>query len=182
LSKRSGCRRLGGYSVSTCVTLFELVQCVVDGALVSVSKVQGEVDNDFFLQRDFGPSNPQSMSEEARVVLDVVHSRPSNPQSMSEEARVVLDVVHSMETWVNTYMGKSLEPNFGFILVTPPCLGVTRGDHVSWTTMKTMISMMTTINRSIYGSPTTPLRCLFHFLSTNCEFSRSYQLAFLVCL
>jgi len=47
-------------------------------------------------------------------------------------------------------------------LVTPPCLGVTWGDHVSWPTMKTVI-LMTMINMPTHGSPTTPLKCLFYF-------------------
>jgi hypothetical protein len=33
----------------------------------------------------------------------------------------------------------------------PPCLGVTRGDHVSWPTMKTMIPMTMMISLSTHG-------------------------------
>jgi hypothetical protein len=38
----------------------------------------------------------------------------------------------------------------------PPCLGVTRGDHVLWPTMENMISTMMMIKMSIYGSPNIP--------------------------
>jgi hypothetical protein len=41
----------------------------------------------------------------------------------------------------------------------PPCLGVTRGDHVSWPTMKTVIPMMMMmISMPTHGNPTAPLQ------------------------
>jgi hypothetical protein len=46
-----------------------------------------------------------------------------------------------------------LDPN-----VSPPCLGVTRGDHVSRPAMENMIyTMMMMINMSTYGSLKNPL-------------------------
>jgi hypothetical protein len=42
-------------------------------------------------------------------------------------------------------------------LVTPPCLGVTRGDHVSWSAMETMIPTMLMINMST-DAPHLPLQ------------------------
>jgi hypothetical protein len=42
--------------------------------------------------------------------------------------------------------------------VTPPNLGVTGGDLISWPTMKTVISLMMMTNMSTHGIPATPLR------------------------
>jgi hypothetical protein len=50
--------------------------------------------------------------------------------------------------------------------VTPPCPGVTRGDHVSWLAMEKMIPTMMMINMSTDGGPTTPLIHLYNYRST----------------
>jgi hypothetical protein len=50
----------------------------------------------------------------------------------------------------------------GFLSVTPPCLGVTRRDHVSRPTMKTMIlMMMMMINMSTQSIPAAPSNASF---------------------
>jgi len=46
---------------------------------------------------------------------------------------------------------------FFFGLVSPPCPGITRGYHISWSTMESMIPTMMMINMSIDGIPKSPL-------------------------
>jgi hypothetical protein len=50
--------------------------------------------------------------------------------------------------------------------ITPSCLGVTRGDHVPWPNMDTMIPTMMIINMSTDGNPSAPLIHLYNYRST----------------
>jgi hypothetical protein len=75
---------------------------------------------------------------------------------------------------VQTQIGSSYKTVFGRVI--SPCLRVTRGDHVSWPTMKTMIPTMMMINMSTDSSPIAPLRLplllqinqAHHIRSTQC--------------
>jgi hypothetical protein len=59
--------------------------------------------------------------------------------------------------------------------VMPPCLGLARGDHVSWPIMENMISIMMMINMSTYGSPTTPLIHLYNYRSIKAHHIQTTQ-------
>jgi hypothetical protein len=70
----------------------------------------------------------------------------------------VLDL--SLFWFMMKHRGRCFDTMLGWFywLCYPPCLGVTRGDHVSRPAMENMIyTMMMMINMSTDGSPTTPL-------------------------
>jgi hypothetical protein len=52
------------------------------------------------------------------------------------------------------------------VICYPPCLGVTRGDHISWPTMEDTIPTMMMINMSTNGNPPPPLIHLYSYIST----------------
>jgi hypothetical protein len=56
-----------------------------------------------------------------------------------------------------------------------PCLGVTRGDHVSWPTMENMIPTMMMINMSTNSITTTPLIHLYSYRSTEAHHMQATQ-------
>jgi hypothetical protein len=42
--------------------------------------------------------------------------------------------------------------------ITPACLGVNRGDHISWPLMEKIIPTMMMMNMSTYSIPTSPIK------------------------
>jgi hypothetical protein len=57
----------------------------------------------------------------------------------------------------------------------PPCLGVTRGDHVLWPAMENMIPTMMMINMSTDGSSAAPLIHLYSYKSTKAHHIQASQ-------